>query len=78
MTDSIVERVVASIEPIIRRGAPIYDLAIEEVARAAIEAMREPTQKMTDAVLLGDLDSWVLEENWRAMIDAALAEPVTK
>lgn len=46
-------------------------------ARAAIEAMREPTEAMIDAVdlpgLAGDPEI-VIAKAWRAMIDAALKE----
>jgi hypothetical protein len=57
---------------------------VEQVARTAIEAMREPTEAMLDAVShyvdgggeqypirVGSDDSQAI---WRAMIDAALAE----
>ena len=55
-----------------------HDLAIQECrrmnARAAIEAMREPTQKMVDVTdWPGCADTETLvERNWRAMIDEAL------
>ena len=39
----------------------------ELVARAAIEAMRQPTQEMIEAA-----DSEFFEEIWQQMIDAAL------
>ena len=52
-----------------------YDL----IARAAIEAMREPTETMLKA---GDLPGWddsvsigLSGEVWQAMIDAALPSP---
>jgi hypothetical protein len=48
----------------------------ETLARAAIEAMREPTKEMTT----GDLapwNFWGIEDAWPAMIDAALAEKPT-
>lgn len=46
------------------------------VARAAIEAMREPTKEMIDAVYKRDpYDEGVGPENtWKYMIDAALVE----
>ena len=48
-------------------------------ARAAIEAMREPTEAMTLAPYgdhdLGGYDDMIeAADNWRAMIDAALEE----
>lgn len=47
------------------------------VARAAIEAMREPTQDMTDAAVsspIGDDEADGHNEAWRSMIDAALGQ----
>lgn len=43
------------------------DEQIETVARAAIAAMREPTDKMVSA-----MDFFGRRENWRAAIDEAL------
>jgi len=57
---------------------PLYPEAdwCRATARAAIEAMREPTEKMLEA---GDLPGWddyvtagLSKEIWQAMIDAAL------
>ena len=44
------------------------------LARAAIEAMREPTQEMVDAVDLGIPTEGQIFNTWREMIDAALNE----
>jgi hypothetical protein len=54
-----------------------YDVPGEVLARAAIEAMREPTRAMTRAIR--DPGGWVdmPEEIYRQMIDAALREGVT-
>lgn len=46
-----------------------YDLML---ARAAIAAMREPTQVMVDAPVIVADEDWSQRENWQAMIDAAL------
>jgi hypothetical protein len=48
----------------------------EAVAKAAIEAMREPTQEMLNARHLITKDNYIADEtdNWRAMIDAALTD----
>lgn len=48
-------------------------------ARAAIEAMREPTEGMADQIIYSQLETIQQGEDlWRAMIDAALAsDPVT-
>jgi hypothetical protein len=43
----------------------------ERYARAAIEAMRKPTDPMLDA---GN-KLYMLDECWEAMIDAAIADP---
>jgi hypothetical protein len=53
-----------------------YDVPGEVLARAAIEAMMEPTRAMTRAIR--DPGGWVEdmpEEIYRQMIDAALKEP---
>jgi endonuclease/exonuclease/phosphatase family metal-dependent hydrolase len=42
------------------------------VARAAIEAMREPTPEMRDRLWELYLNRVTLDEDWQAMIDAAL------
>jgi len=51
-------------------------LAHRDDARAAIEAMREPTAWMDEAPMrsgmIDDLGSFTAAEVWRAMIDAAL------
>lgn len=47
------------------------------LARAAIEAMREPTEAMIDAGENTGINLWIQFEAviaWQAMIDAALAE----
>lgn len=44
-----------------------------DMARAAIEAMREPTDAMVDAAY-GRERTGTERGNWRAMIDAALTE----
>jgi hypothetical protein len=45
------------------------------VARAAIAAMREPTEVMIEAVYGGHPENTrIARECWRAMIDAALAD----
>jgi hypothetical protein len=45
----------------------------EHFARVAIEAMREPTPKMVEAAVHHKYMSDI-EERWKVMIDAALAE----
>lgn len=49
-----------------REGGPTYD----QYARAAIEAMREPTPQMLATFADGDDPAYA--EDWRTMIDAAL------
>lgn len=61
-----------------------FDLRV--LARAALAAMREPTEEMLDAVSMRDIEgtdahAWRMEaaDHWRAMIDAALdAAPAVK
>jgi hypothetical protein len=45
-------------------------------ARAAIEAMREPTPEMLDGAAVGMPDWGSLPDDWRNMIDCALAEQI--
>lgn len=46
-------------------------------ARAAIAAMREPTEEMRRA-LLGDTDELNFDDVWQSIIDAALSEKKDK
>jgi hypothetical protein len=46
-------------------------------ARAAIQAMREPTPEMLDGATEGLPDWGYLPEDWRKMIDYALSERIT-
>jgi hypothetical protein len=47
----------------------------EDKARAAIAAMREPTQPMALGSVTDESPSWLANvKNWRVMIDLALAE----
>ncbi len=96
MTDprygEMVERVARAIEPLFDwtidgrlgndNGAKDAHAARLEVARAAIEAMREPTDNMLDAPEYEDdhCDArYMLAADfvraWHAMIDAALSKP---
>lgn len=70
MSDSMIERVAMAILDCEAAG-PISGSAARVVARAAIEAMREPTLAMAG---MGDRCSDPLDPRavWRAMIDAAL------
>lgn len=67
----MVERVAEVIMTRIINGQAIGAVVYEDVARAAIEAMREPTAAMIDAPtnLQGFVDAY------RTMIDAALTPP---
>jgi len=47
-------------------------IRVERAARAAIEAMREPTQAMLDATGEVGVPDRVYREYWQAMIDEAL------
>lgn len=72
--DSMVERVKASIAALLPAERPDY---VAEVARAAIEAMREPTDQMIHAGWGGQTDSEVARQItlsvWHAMVDKALS-----
>jgi hypothetical protein len=48
-----------------------------EAARAAIQAMREPTPEMLDDATAGLPDWGYLPDEWQTMIDHALSEQVT-
>lgn len=68
----MVERVAAAIERA-NDSAPSFGMKVSDIiklmARAAIEAMREPTKDMLAAVKMPDQQ---LVEDWQAMIDEAL------
>lgn len=68
----MVERVARAIEAKVNEGRDFC--SAEDVARAAIEAMREPTEAMEEAAL--DVRPLMLPDSprevWGAMIDAAL------
>jgi len=71
MTDDMIERVARAIY-----AAECWDTAApgfyQHAARAAIEAMREPTEVMLDAAM--QFASCDLKSEWQAMIEAALGE----
>lgn len=67
----MVERVAKAIKSALSRGTPGRDPErMQDVARAAIEAMREPTQGIVDC-----RDAFMSAETakamWRTMIDVA-------
>lgn len=87
MSESMIERVAKAIAK--ARGGWHADegqwRSCEDEARAAIEAMRDPTEAMTLAMLQAwetppgeDADSSDMTPNWKAAIDAALAEIPTR
>jgi hypothetical protein len=64
----------------VNQNAPYAKVMVQMAARAAIEAMREPTQLMEDSGI-AEVDELIGENDftrgnlhyvWRAMIDAAL------
>ena len=87
--DSMVEIVKAAIKAKAHEldpffGGMLYDREAEALARAAIEAMREPTEVMLQAAYLADLSGTGLatdkpyphnRRRWTAMITAALKDP---
>lgn len=70
----MLDRVAAALEPKCRAfGQGDMPMSVaREFARAAIEAMREPTPQMLATFADGDDPAYA--EDWRAMIDAALDE----
>ena len=71
MTDMI-ERVAQAL-----RNAESYDASFADLARAAIEAMREPTSNQLDAGYAAISERQCDDDlafGWRAMIDEALRE----
>jgi hypothetical protein len=64
----MVEQVMEGLRPLMFEAD---DELIRKLARAAVEAMREPTDAMITAVPFGE-DT--MREHWPLMIDAALAE----
>lgn len=81
MVEKVAEALWAAQEP--RQTAwarEIHRRDYERLARAALEALREPTEAMLDASFIddgrgSDVD-WVLATKvWQAMIDAALSPP---
>lgn len=75
--DSVVERVAEAIRRVneTTAGLTFRELTVE-MARAAIEAMREPTDGMVDALMNGAFDAYRgdVVEAYQAAIDAALSE----
>jgi hypothetical protein len=65
MTDDMIERVARAL-----RHAESYDASFSEMARGAIEAMREPTDAMREA----GRTTYTGFGAWQAMIDAALGK----
>lgn len=76
MTDSMIEKVADAIGKKIGRGASGQeDVRLEDVARAAIAAMREPTEAMKEASSRYCQECADSLDAWHAGIDAALKEP---
>ncbi len=77
MTDSMVERVARAIDAASYEEGERWRAELPKLARAAIEAMREPTeeivQAMTEAASAASHDFYY-ETAWRMGIDAILAE----
>ncbi len=74
--NEMIERVAQAIGAAHERDAPIL-VALEELARAAIAAMREPTEAMVDAGWPRAARIWrqeMLQATWREMIDASLVD----
>lgn len=83
MAETMIERAVAAIKPLIDRAQPIGECDPSDMVRAILAAMREPTSAMESAGYgnsKGDPDHTGCVDNpdpvdaWEAMIDAALSE----
>lgn len=72
--NEIIERVAKAIDAASQPpGKPDYKILMENCARAAIEAMREPTQGILDCrpAFMTVTDARAM---WKTMIDTALAD----
>lgn len=78
MTREMIERVAAVLKEHFdnRWGqeAPVTDAEAKLIARAAIEAMREPTDAMVENAWASAMAEDA-RQTWKDMIDAALPEP---
>ena len=72
MTDTTIERVARAL--LVADRSAITPDYYQRMARAAIEAMREPTEAMLDAGVNFRERNARTEQIWQAMIDAALKE----
>ena len=72
MPDSMIERVARAL--LVADRSAITPDYYQRMARAAIEAMREPTEAMLDAGVNFRERNARTEQIWQAMIDAALKE----
>ena len=71
MTDTTIERVARAL--VVADRSAITPDYYQRMARAAIEAMREPTSEMVDAAY-ANTGGVGATKCWQAMIDAALSE----
>ena len=72
MPDSMIERVARAL--LVADRSAITPDYYQRMARAAIEAMREPTEAMLDAGVNFRERNARTEQIWQAMIDEALKE----
>ena len=73
----VANAIAAKYAPAIDQRAPCAKIMMLEAAKAAIEAIREPTEAMAEAVWAETGDPCWLENAiraWQAGIDAALAD----
>jgi hypothetical protein len=73
MSEMVERATAAAIEVIIEAGGTI-DFRVQPAIRAAIAAMREPTDRMLDIGEDEYVETDLLKSAWQAMIDAALTE----
>ena len=77
---SMIERVAQTLADVNELDYDEFPEQHNALARAAINAMREPTDAMLSAggrAILNADEDWKSNASWRAMIDAALNEQVT-
>ena len=72
--NAILTVMVQEINEVAYAGGLASDRVIEKIARAAIAAMREPTESML--AVFADGEDPAYAEDWRTLIDAALATTI--
>lgn len=74
MPETMVKTVARAIKMATAQNWTGPHLPFDEMARAALQALREPTEAMEEAAKPYGICMSALDDAWRAMIDAALSE----